>query len=46
MKLDSGNFEIVLLKPIVEASKCGFVIPIIRKCINSYNLSQILRNEK
>lgn len=32
MKMDSGNFEIVLLKPVIESQKCGFVIPIIRKC--------------
>ncbi|CAD8072136.1 unnamed protein product [Paramecium primaurelia] len=31
IKMDQGNFEIVLLKPIIESQKCGFVIPIIRK---------------
>ncbi|CAD8186348.1 unnamed protein product [Paramecium pentaurelia] len=31
MKMDQGHFEIVLLKPVIESQKCGFVIPIIRK---------------
>ncbi|CAD8183782.1 unnamed protein product [Paramecium octaurelia] len=31
IKMDQGHFEIVLLKPVVESQKCGFVIPIIRK---------------
>jgi hypothetical protein len=32
MKLDGVNFEIVLLKPVIEATRSGFAIPIIRKC--------------
>ncbi|CAD8196482.1 unnamed protein product [Paramecium pentaurelia] len=34
------NYEIVLLKPILEPQKCGFVIPIIRKSKCSYLIKE------
>ncbi|CAD8124776.1 unnamed protein product [Paramecium sonneborni] len=34
------NYEIVLLKPILEPQKCGFVIPIIRKSKCAYLIKE------
>ncbi|CAK66458.1 unnamed protein product (macronuclear) [Paramecium tetraurelia] len=34
------NYEIVLLKPLLEPQKCGFVIPIIRKSKCSYLIKE------